>query len=188
MKTLRKIVLVLGLPALLSAAVFAESAAELLSEAQAAYLRGDMETAKRNFELVYRMDPRNATAIGYLRRIKMQEAKMGAGPKQEKVLAALIIPQVQFKEATLGAALEYLKQAAAKASDGKTAVNFVVAPEIPVDTTIVTLSLANVPFTEVLRYVGNLANVTFSYDQYAISVKPKSAAAAATTTAPASVQ
>jgi hypothetical protein len=36
-----------------------------------------------------------------------------------------------------------------------------------------TLSLQNVPFTEVLRYIGELTNVQFSYDRFAITVKPK---------------
>ena len=36
----------------------------------------------------------------------------------------------------------------------------------------ITLNLTNIPFTEALRYVGSLAGVAFTYDKYAIMVKP----------------
>jgi hypothetical protein len=174
MKALPKYFVLLNILALLSGAAFGESAAQLLSEAQTAYLRGDFETAKRNFELVNKLDPRNQTAIGYLRMLKARETKTGGGAKQEKELQALIVPQVQFHEATLGSALDYLKQQVTKLSDGKTSVNFVVQlPDEKVKSTTVTLNLTKIPFTEVLRYVGEIANVTFTYEPYAIAVRPK---------------
>ena len=169
--------LVTALVTLLAAAsAFSDDAGQLLSEAQAAYLRGDMESAKRNFEIVNRLDPRNKTAIGYLRMIKAQEAKKGGsgGSDQEKQLQALIVPQVQFRDATLGSALEYLRQQATKISGGKTSVNFVVQlPDEMVKSQAVTLSLTNVPFSEVLRYLGDLAGISFTYEKYAIAVRPK---------------
>lgn len=188
MKILQKFSFVILGIALLTSVSFGESAAQLLSEAQAAYLRGDLEAAKRNFELVNQLEPRNATAIGYLRMIKAKEAKGGGGAKLEKQLQSVILPQVQFREATLGSALDFLKQQVTKLTDGKLAVNFVLQlPEETVKTTQVTLNLTNVPFTEVLRYVGTLTNVTFSYEQYAIAVKPK-AVSVTTANAPAAAQ
>ena len=185
MKTLRNVLLIVGATAVLAGSADGESPTELLSEAQAAYLRGDLEAAKRNFELVNRLDPRNPTAIGYLRLIKSKETKGGGGAKLEKQLQSVILPQIRFEQATLGSALDFLKQQVSKLTEGKLAVNFVVQlPDETVKTTQVTLNLTNVPFTEVLRYVGTLANVTFSYEQYAIAVKPKTAAATAANTAP----
>lgn len=161
---------------------FGESAQQLLSAAQLAYQRGDYESAKRDFEIVLRIDPRNTTANGFMRMINAQKGKDGGGAATEKALAQLIIPQLQFKEATLGSALDFMKKKAAELSGGKQAVNFVVQPGIDQNGTVVTVNLTNIPFTEALRYVGELANITFQYQKYAIVVRPRSAVA---TNAPA---
>lgn len=161
-----------------------QSVSELLTEAQKSYMRGDLEAAKQQFQMVNRIDPKNPTAIGFLRRIAV-EAKPKTGMTLEKQLAGVIIPKVEFREATLGSALDYLKQAVAKASDGKASVNFIVQlPDEQVKTQTLTLNVTGIPFTEVLRYVGGLADVQFEYDRYAVVVKPKGAVSA-TAAAPA---
>jgi hypothetical protein len=158
-----------------------QSVQQLLTEAQKSYMRGDLETAKHQFQTVNRIDPKNPTAIGFLRRIAV-ESKANTGASLEKQLAAVIIPKVEFREATLGSALEYLKLAVTKASDGKTSVNFIVQlPEDQVKGQAITLNVTGIPFTEVLRYVGGLANVQFEYDRYAVVVKPKGGTVSATT-------
>ena len=188
MTPLRTLLVTTVLTCLAASTALGENVTQLLTDAQAAYLRGDLESAKRDFELINRVDPRNKVAIGYLRMIKTQMAKGGGGSAQEKQLQALILPKVQLQDATLGSVLEFLKNQATKNSDGKANVNFVVQlPEEMVKTKAVTLSLTNVPFTEVLRYLGDLAEITFTYEKYAISVKPKGAATtAAATTKPGS--
>jgi hypothetical protein len=159
--------------ALTAAASAAEDVTKLLSDAQTAYLRNEVETAKSLFEMVNKLDPKNQVAIAYLRRIQAEQAQRGVGTMQEKKFAALIIPKVEFREATLGAALDAIKKKADEASGGKLPVNFVLQlPEDVVKTQQVTLNLTNVPFTEVLRYLGGLANISFAYDRYAIVVKP----------------
>jgi hypothetical protein len=159
---------------------------ELLTEGQLAYQKGDLAKAKSAFEMVYRMDSRNQVAIGYLRRIKVDEASKPKGNDQEKLLAGLILPQVQFRDATVGAALDYFKRAVEKQSGGKQSVNFVVQlPAEQINAQTVTLNLTNVPFTEAVRYFAELANASIVYDKYAIMVKPKSAALAPVTAAPA---
>lgn len=183
MKTLPRFYLVLTLIALSAGSGFAESTQQLLNDAQTAYIRGDIETAKRGFELVARLEPRNPTAIGYLRMIKAKEAQSANGGAQEKQLAAVIIPKVEFRQASLGSTLDYLKQQVTKQTDGKVAPNFVLQiPEETVKAENVTLSLTNIPFTEVLRYLGTLTNTTFSFEKYAITVRPAAAKATATTT------
>src|SRR6478609_595363 len=97
-----------------------------MSDAQTAYIRGDIETAKKNFELALRMDSHNQTAINYLRMIKAQELKNPKGNDQEKQLAQVIMPKVEFREATLGSTLDFLRQQLAKVSNGKQSVNFVL--------------------------------------------------------------
>jgi len=152
---------------------------QFLTEGQTAYMRGDLATAKSAFSMAYQIDPRNQVAIGYLKRIKVDEASKPKGNDQERQLAALIIPQIQFRDATVGAALDYFKRAVEKQSGGRQAVNFVVQlPAEQVNTQTVTLNLTNVPFTEAVRYFAELANATVVYDKYAIMVKPKSTAPA----------
>jgi len=143
----------------------------VLQDAQTAMIRGDLETAKRNFQLAYQMDSRNAIAIGGLKQIAAQEKKAGPGGAVEKQFAALIIPQVQFKEASFGSALEALKKKVTEASAGKQAANFVVQPGVDQNAQI-TLSLTDVPFTEALRYMTELVNAKVEYQKYAIVVKP----------------
>jgi hypothetical protein len=169
--------------ALAAGSAFAESTQQLLNEAQTAYIRGDIEAAKRNFELVARLEPRNLTAISYLRLIKAKESQTGGAATQEKQFATIIIPKVEFREATLGSTLDFLKQQVAKQTDGKVAVNFVLQiPDEQAKTQGVTLSLTNIPFTEVLRYLGTLTNTTFAFEKYAIAVRPATAKNTATTT------
>ena len=162
----------------------AQSVQQLLTEAQQSYMRGDMATAKAQFQTVNRIDPKNPTAIGFLRRIQVEEQKGGASI--EKQLAAVVLPRVEFKEATLGSALNYVKQAVANATENKTSINFIVQlPQEQVNTQAVTLSLRDIPASEVLRYLGNLANVQFEYEKFAVVVKPKATAQAASAPAPA---
>jgi hypothetical protein len=124
--------------------------------------------------MAYQMDSRNVTVINYLRRIQADEKSKPKSVPMERQLAGIVIPQIQFKEATLGSALDYLKKAAIRQSGGKVAVNFVVQlPAEQVNTQQVTLNLSNVPFTEALKYLGTVASLDFSFDKYAIVVKPK---------------
>lgn len=161
-----------------------QSVQQLLTEGQKAYMSGDVETAKRYFQMVNRADPKNVTAIGFLRRIAV-EGKKGGGNTTEKQLASVVMPKVEFREATLGSVLEYLKQTLTKSTEGRVSVNFIVQRDVPV-TQPITLSVTNIPFTEVLRYIGGLADVQFEYDKYGVVVKPKNAGASAAV-APAAV-
>lgn len=149
-----------------------ESVQQILSDAQTAMLRNDTVTAKKNFEMVLQADPKNQIARNYLRIIAAQEAKAPKGSDTERQLATVIIPQVDFKEATLSSALEFLRQQVTKVSGGKTTVNFVVQlPEAQANVPV-TLSVRTIPMTEVLRYIGDLAQVKFEYEKYAVKVKP----------------
>jgi hypothetical protein len=174
MKALQSIVCALVALSLSGAPVqAADTVSQLLAEAQTAMLRGDLPSAKAKFQSVLTLDPKNVTAKGYMAKIVAQEAKDAVGGSQEKQLAKLILPKVDFKEATFSSTLDYLKQSVTKLTDGKQAVSFVVqgVPEAQANAPV-TLSLQNVPFTEVLKYLGSLANVSFTYDRYAITVRP----------------
>ena len=149
-----------------------ESFQQVYAEAQRAYLGGNLEVAKQKFLLALELNPKHQPVQNYLRMIRAQEEQAGGANPQQKELQALVLPQVKFREASLDSALEYLKQQAAT-SAGKTQVNFVsqLPPEMAEKK--VTLNLTNVPFTEALRYLGEVGGVTFEIQRYAVLVKPR---------------
>jgi hypothetical protein len=168
--------------ACLALPAFGQDITDLLNEAQRAYIRGDLPQAKEKFQLVRKLEPDNRTAGAYLRRILAEEAQSGVknppNVTQEK-LQKLIIPRVDLREASLAEAIEFLRQKGNQVGEGKVAISFVMQLDEATKASKVTLTLANVPFTEVLRYVGELAHVQFTYEPFAIVVKPRGAAPAA---------
>lgn len=158
---------------------------QLLQEGQTAYQKGDLAAAKSAFEMVYSMDSRNITAINFLKLIK---TRGNVNPKTlpiERQVASIVIPQIQFRDATLGSAVDYLKKAVDKQSGGKVAVNFVVKlPPEQITTQTVTLSLNQVPFTEAVKYLASVANLDVEYQQYAIVLKPKNGESVSAATVP----
>ncbi len=157
------------LPALFfSFAVVADASS--LAEAQRAFTTGDLATAKTKFEEVLKTDPKNVTARNYLRMIASAEEKNGGNRSDLKAqLQTISLPSLEFREATLGSALDYLRQQAEKLSDGKVKFTFVLHPGVEASTPL-TLKLANIPFPEALRYVGDLTGVKFTVEAYAIAV------------------
>ncbi len=153
-----------------ASALAADPVTDLLKEANTALQRGEFEAARAKANSVNSLDPKNAKAAELLRTIQAREAAQGGGT--EKTVAGLVVPSVQFREAELSAVLEALRQQVGKLSDGKKTVNFVSQLSEAQAKTPITLSLTNVPFTEVLKYIGTLANITFTFDKYAIMVRP----------------
>jgi hypothetical protein len=158
---------------------FAGDVADLMTEAQRAYIRNDYASAKEKFEMVRKLDPANKTATSYLRLILAEEQKnAGKGDRNatQEALKKLILEKVDFREASLAEALDFLKQKGNLLAGGKVAINFVMQLDEQAQARKVTIAMQKVPFSEVLRYVGDLADVQFVYEQYAIVVKPKGGA------------
>lgn len=95
----------------------------------------------------------------------------GASPLKSR-LEQLIVPKVDFKEATFDSTLDYLTQVAQKESGGRITPNFVRLYSPETAQKPITLSLTSMPYTEVLRYLGMLAGVEFVYEAHGILVKP----------------
>jgi len=180
MKILPVLALFLILSTRLIAAPPSDEVKQLLTEGQSAFVKGDYPTAKKAFETVYQLDSRNVAAINFLQKIKVLEKTAPKVVDQERQLAGLTVPKVQLKDATIGAVFDYLKATAGKLTDGKVSVNFVLKlPEEVVKTQTITLNMTDAPFTEVVKYVAELANLTVQYQQYAVLVTPKAAPAPA---------
>lgn len=154
-----------------------ESLQQVLSDAQTAYIQGDLVTAKKNFEMVVQLDPKNVVARNYLRILQSQLAAAPKGNAIEKQLSTVILPKVDFRDASIGSVFDYLRQQVPKISNGKANVNFVLqVPDQTLQSQTVTLQLSNVPFPVALKYLCDLAELQAEYQQYAIKVTPRGAA------------
>ena len=186
MNSLPKLRVLLLASLTLATGAFADDVSDLMTDAQRTYIRGDLAGAKEKFNLVRKLDPNNRTAQSYLRKIVAEEAAQQAGKPQpnatETALKKIILEKVDFHEATLVELLEFLRQKGNQLGEGKVAINFVFQLEEQAKSAKVTLTMQKVPFTEVLRYIGELANVQFTFEPYAIVVKPKGPAPTAGTT------
>jgi hypothetical protein len=177
------LIFILALAGLASTAL-GNDVSTMVTEGERAYLRGDLPGAKEKFELVARLEPTNRLANSYLRRILAEIALQNAGKAPsngtQATLSRLVLEKVDFRDATLSSALDFLKQKGNQLGKGTVAINFVLGIDEATQNAKITLNLNNAPFSEVLRYIGELANIQFSYEPYAIVVKPKGAAQPAT--------
>ena len=148
---------------------------EMQAEAVRAFQAEDYATAKSLFESLLSIDPKNPAARNYLRAIAQREK---GGPGLEGALRKILIPTVDFRDATVREAVAFVSQKVRELSGGKQTVNVVwmVSPE-QTATARVTLNLRNVPASEVLRYIGAASNLRFSYDALALKIQPMSSPA-----------
>lgn len=103
--------------------------------------------------------------------------------EQMNQLKGLILPRVAFNEASLGAALDALRQKVEVVSKNSVHACFVINPRVDAMKPI-TLELTQLPFAEVLRYLEEAAGVKFELDRYAISVEPADRSVAAAVARP----
>jgi hypothetical protein len=145
---------------------------EIQAEAVRAFQAEDYATAKSLFESLLSLDPKNFTARNYLRAIAQREQ---GGPRLESALRKIVIPTVDFRDVTVREAVAFVSQKVRELSGGKQSVNVVwmVSPEQTADARV-TLSLQNVPASEVLRYIGDASNLRFSYDALAVKIQAMS--------------
>jgi hypothetical protein len=151
----------------------ADETKDLLAEGQRAMVRGDIATARMQFQMVLELDPKNTVARNYMRTIEAQEARQGGNGQLAAQLKALILPRVEFRDATFSSALDYLKQQALKASNGSIKVNFAVQLPQELMEKKITLTLASVPFTEALRYACDGADAKYVIERFAVVIRPR---------------
>lgn len=140
----------------------------VLNDAVRAFHGGDYETATALFQTVLASDPKNQAAQNYLRMIQAQGK---AGSSLPAVLKKIMLPKVEFSDASAREAFEYVAQQVQKQTAGKQSVNVVwMVPEG--QDKRVTLSLQNIPAFEALRYIGEAAGIQLEYDNFAVKIKP----------------
>lgn len=143
---------------------------QLYSEAQRAWMAGDVETATAKFQKILTFSPNHEGAKNYLKMIAVA-SQSGGKSQLSRNLDSVLLAKVAFKEASLSSVLEYLKVQAGNATGGKVAPSFVLKlPPQFADEHTVTLDLSNIPFKEVLKYIGALTGTRFDVQEYAILV------------------
>ncbi len=92
-------------------------------------------------------------------------------------LDEIIVPRINFTDATVREAVEYLRQRS-EALDtegpetGERGVNIVLKLDQAAASQTVTIDLANLPLREALSYITNLANLKFKVEPYAVLIVP----------------
>ncbi len=163
-------------PILASAAIAqAETVQEIYARGVRASIGGDNATARQLFLQVLAADPDNKAAAANIRRIDLATATKG---DLKSRMAAIIVPKIDFKEASLTSVLDYLPKLAAQ-QPGAPPLNIVrMFPKEYGDTKSITLQLSNVPMTDALDYIAQLGGVTVTYEKAAVVIRQPEAAKA----------
>ncbi|MFA5191736.1 MAG: STN domain-containing protein [Verrucomicrobiia bacterium] len=112
--------------------------------------------------------PNDESAIAYLQVI--QNARLAI----EAPLQKMIVPKIEFREATLSDVLSFLHKISGELSPDKKPVSFVF--HAPSGTTIptVTLSLHQAPMLDVLRYITTTTGLAYKVEPHAVIIyKPQ---------------
>jgi general secretion pathway protein D len=94
-------------------------------------------------------------------------------------LDEIIIPRLNFTDATVREAIEYLRDVSSQqdrdpADAGERGVNIVLKLDSTAASQTITIDLANVPLREALDYITRLANLKVKVEPYAVLIVPLS--------------
>ena len=85
---------------------------------------------------------------------------------------AIVIPRIEFKDATVTEALNFLRRKSIELDPEKKGINFVLKAPQNLMHTKVSLSLTGVSVYEAARYVANLATLVVVPEASALIVRP----------------
>lgn len=163
-----KILFPLGILLLAGATVLhaQQTVQQTYAQGMRAYMAGDVDTAKTCFAQVLEADPKNVPAQAMLKRIAIQQP---AGANLRKQAGTIMLPKVDFRDASLSSVLDYLPKAVAEQTKGRASVNIVrMFPEDYGRDKTITLQLSNVPLASVLDYVAQLGGLSVDYQAHAV--------------------
>ena len=86
-------------------------------------------------------------------------------------LQGLIIPQMEFHNATLSDAVAFLQIRSRQLDPDKKGINIIIAPEAAKTEAKITLSLKDIPLSEALRYVAELSGLAIGYEKDAVRLQ-----------------
>ncbi len=127
----------------------------------------------------------DASSNGQEKRVAAPAEATEAGTVQDRIqkqLDSLIIPSINFNNATVEEAIQFLRQRSqaldtSEPDPAKRGVDFVlqipdaIAGEVPK----ITLQLQNIPLSAVLRFICDAANLSYTVSNSAVIISPKPA-------------
>ncbi len=147
-------------------------AAEGMADAVKLVEAGDLAGAKLILEAQAAKNPGNAAIQNYLRNVTL---KLDAQAKVRRQLDAVVVPQFSLRDVSAREAFDYAVQQIKKNAPPTMNVNLVwmVPSEYP---SRVTLQLQDIPASQALIYLAEVAGLRVSFEEHAIRVAlPRSA-------------
>jgi|GEM_PF-2566656 len=134
-----------------------------------AFYEGDMETAQLMLLQVQAANPTHVPTRSLLAQID-QKKRQNPGVVLKTKLAAVKVPKVDFRDAPLRESLDVLSEIVAKQTGNVIRPSFVLKG-IPDDSKL-TLSMNNIPATDLIGYMADLTRSRVTYEKHAIVLTP----------------
>lgn len=167
MKT--RLLSLLGISALALAFVTPSASAQntqaLYEEGKAAFNAGKLEIAREKLNEVARTNPSHVPTQAMLAQIN--QALAANNNELRNAYQKVIIDKIEFDKVELGEALDAVRILARKASNEQVTPNVILTnPDLAKQ--LVSINLTQVPLTEVLNYLAQLAGARLTYDKNAV--------------------
>ncbi len=158
--------------------VNAEDLNAVFQQGRAAFYKGDMETAQRLLSRVSAANPKHQETANMLGFIRANHKAADNTLKHQ--YAAVVLPKVEVTDVTLMEALDALRALSKNATAGKVSPN-VLVKGAELGQRKLSLSLSNVPLSEVLNYMTELVGAKATYDKHAVIVSTRTGTATSAT-------
>ena len=134
--------------------------------------RGLYVEAETRLKRLAELQPNQSTITEFLRLVELK--LHDPAEVLTKRLATIIFPVVQFRAASPQDVIDYLRHESGKFATDKTEVNFVWQVPDSVQLSPITLSLKNIPLSDVLNYATQLAGLRYRVEPHAVVIyKPE---------------
>lgn len=166
------VILAVTVATLVGGPVKAQKAPDLnavFQQGRAAFYKGDLAQAKVLLAQVLTAAPNHFESKALMAQIMTYEK--GADTSSKATYGAVILPKVDFSDVTLSEACQGLAVMTKTTTSGKVTPNLIIKnPEL--GQRKLTLSLANIPLTDVIEYMTRMTNSKAVYEKYAVMISP----------------
>ena len=172
-----KWIVLLGMLVSVAVAQAATNAAPSIAEMEQLFMeavmlnsRGFYTEAEVRLKRLVELQPDQPTVRNLLRDVQAKLWQRDQDPVRllKQRLAAITLASVQFRAAKPEDVIDYIRLESGRLTADKTEINFVWQVPANVATPPITLNLKNVPLTDVLNYVAQLAGVSYRMDAFAV--------------------
>jgi hypothetical protein len=140
---------------------------DLFNQARAAAAQRDYGDAEEKVLAALEINPNHPGSIALLHQLRQSAPKADIiGSKYKSV----IIPIVEFKDATVQSCFEYLKTQTAAVTQGKTQINFVYNLPEDMKQKRISMRLKSVPLATAIDYMTQLAGAEKRLEKYAVVI------------------